>query len=100
VKEGRGWYLQSEKYRIVFLKQGAAEEKRRELAGLQQERGDSDADWEMRLQEAVDSAEQWKAFAEKLGKEKGEMDAQLTRLQVQEEVGVTQGLELSILPQV
>jgi len=58
------------------------------MAGLQQERSDSDADWEMRLQEAVDSAEQWKAFAEKLGKEKGEIDAHLSRLQVQAQVGV------------
>ena len=65
-----------------------AEEKQQELSGLQRERADSDADWEMRLQEAVDSAEQWKAFAEKLGKEKGEIDAQLSRLQIQTEVGV------------
>lgn len=78
------------KAHTMYLKQRAAEEKRHELVGLQQERADSDADWEMRLQEAVDSAEQWKAFAEKLGKEKSKIDAQLTILQVQAEVGMSQ----------
>lgn len=33
------------------------------------------------MQEAVDSAEQWKAFAEKLGREKGDLDAQILKLQ-------------------
>jgi len=37
----------------------------------------SEADWEGRLQSAVDSAEQWKAFADKLAAERGALDAEL-----------------------
>ena len=37
----------------------------------------SEADWEGRLQGAVDSAEQWKAFADKLAAERGALDAEL-----------------------
>ncbi len=42
-----------------------------------QERESSDAEWDARHQEAVDSAEQWKAFADKLTKEKEEQQQQL-----------------------
>lgn len=38
------------------------------------------------LQEAVDSAEQWKAFAEKLGKDKGQLEARLAELEQQLQV--------------
>ncbi len=42
------------------------------LDSSRQERESSDAEWDARHQEAVDSAEQWKAFADKLTKEKEE----------------------------
>ena len=61
--------------------QAEMESKSAQLDAAQQEKGASDADWELRLQEAVDSAEQWKAFAEKLGREKGELDSQALELQ-------------------
>ena len=48
-----------------------------ELAALHQEKDASDSDWEQRLKEAVDSAEQWKAFAEKLGNEKEKLCAEI-----------------------
>ena len=51
------------------------------MEAWEQEKAASDADWETRLQEAVDSATQWKEFAEKLGKEKSELDIQLAGLQ-------------------
>ncbi len=47
------------------------------LDSSRQEREGSDAEWDARHQEAVDSAEQWKAFADKLGKEKEEQQQQL-----------------------
>ena len=37
----------------------------------------SEADWEGRLKGAVDSAEQWNAFADKLAAERTEVDAEL-----------------------
>jgi hypothetical protein len=37
----------------------------------------SEADWEGRLKSAVDSAEQWNAFADKLAAERGALDAEL-----------------------
>ena len=61
--------------------QASHSEKLREMEAWEQEKAASDADWETRLQEAVDSATQWKEFAEKLGKEKGELDTQLAGLQ-------------------
>lgn len=42
------------------------------LASSRQEQERSDAEWDTRHQEAVDSAEQWKDFADKLSKEKEE----------------------------
>ena len=48
------------------------------LDSSKQERESSDAEWDARHQEAVDSAEQWKAFADKLTKEKEEQQEQLT----------------------
>jgi galactokinase len=47
------------------------------LDSSRQERESSDAEWDARHQEAVDSAEQWKAFADKLTKEKEEQQQQL-----------------------
>lgn len=66
--------------------QVAVSERATRLERLEQDKAASDADWESRLQEAVDSAEQWKAFAEKLGKEKGELEALLADLQKRTEV--------------
>ena len=56
------------------------------LVALQQEMDASDADWERRLKEAVDSAEQWKAFAEKLGSEKAELQPLVADLEQQLQV--------------
>lgn len=49
----------------------------------------SEADWEGRLKSAVDSAEQWNAFADKLTAERAEVDAELatTRADVQARLG-------------
>ncbi len=47
------------------------------LDSSRQERESSDAEWDARHQEAVDSAEQWKAFADKLTKEKEVQQQQL-----------------------
>lgn len=47
------------------------------LDSSRQERESGDAEWDARHQEAVDSAEQWKAFADKLTKEKEEQQQQL-----------------------
>ena len=66
--------------------QASHEEKLREAEVAEQEKAASDADWEIRLQEAVDSAEQWKEFAEKLGKEKAELEPQLRELQQEYQV--------------
>ena len=56
------------------------------LVALQQDKDASDSDWEQRLKEAVDSAEQWKAFAEKLGSEKDSLSAQIGDLETQLQV--------------
>lgn len=48
------------------------------LAGSKQEQESNDAEWDARHQEAVDSAEQWKEFADKLSKEKEEQQQQLS----------------------
>lgn len=56
------------------------DEKAALLERLHQEKHASDADWENRLKEAVDSAEQWKEFAEKLGREKADLEFQAQRL--------------------
>jgi hypothetical protein len=48
-----------------------------ELAAAREGRDASDADWEARMQAAVDSAERWKELAEKLGADKGSADAAL-----------------------
>ena len=37
----------------------------------------SEADWEGRLNSAVESAEQWKSFADKLAAERAQLDAEL-----------------------
>lgn len=47
------------------------------LASSKQEQESNDAEWDARHQEAVDSAEQWKEFADKLDKEKEEQKQQL-----------------------
>lgn len=47
------------------------------LASNKQEQDSNDAEWDARHQEAVDSAEQWKEFADKLSKEKEEQQQQL-----------------------
>ena len=47
------------------------------VASSKQEQNSSDAEWDARHQEAVDSAEQWKEFADKLSKEKDEQQQQL-----------------------
>ena len=47
------------------------------LASNKQEQESNDAEWDARHQEAVDSAEQWKEFADKLSKEKEEQQQQL-----------------------
>ena len=47
------------------------------LASSKQEQESNDAEWDARHQEAVDSAEQWKEFADKLSKEKEEQQQQL-----------------------
>lgn len=47
------------------------------LASSKQEQESNDAEWDARHQEAVDSAEQWKESADKLGKEKEEQQQQL-----------------------
>ena len=43
----------------------------------QEEQKASEAEWDTRHQEAVDSAEQWKAFADKLSSEKENLQQQL-----------------------
>lgn len=48
------------------------------LASSKQEQESNDAEWDARHQEAVDSAEQWKEFADKLSKEKEEQQQQLS----------------------
>lgn len=53
---------------------------------MQQDLEASSSDWESRLQEAVDSAEQWKAFAEKLGGEKGNLDSEVVKVREQLQV--------------
>ena len=55
----------------------------------ERKRAAGEAELETRLQEVVDSAEGWKAFAEKLGKERGALEAQLTSLTAQLEVHAT-----------
>lgn len=70
----------------LMLIQRSLERKVEEMAQAARERVESDADWESRLQEAVDSAEQWKEFAEKLGKERSSLQAQLADLQGRFEV--------------
>ena len=47
------------------------------LASNKQEQESNNAEWDARHQEAVDSAEQWKEFADKLSKEKEEQQQQL-----------------------
>lgn len=47
------------------------------LASSKQEQESNDAEWDARHQEAVDSAEQWKEFADKLSKEKEEQQQHL-----------------------
>lgn len=47
------------------------------LASSKQEQESNDTEWDARHQEAVDSAEQWKEFADKLSKEKEEQQQQL-----------------------
>ena len=47
------------------------------LASSKQEQESNDAEWDARHQEAVDSAEQWKEFADKLSKEKEEQQQKL-----------------------
>ena len=46
----------------------------------------SDADWESRMKDAVSSAEQWKAFAEKLGAEKEALQSTLASAEQQLQV--------------
>lgn len=47
------------------------------VASSKQEQESNDSEWDARHQEAVDSAEQWKEFADKLSKEKEEQQQQL-----------------------
>ena len=58
------------------------------LGTSRQERESGDAEWDARHQEAVDSAEQWKAFADKLAKEKEE----------QQQLLATASTDLQVVP--
>lgn len=63
--------------------QASLSEEKAALVALHQEKDTADKDWEQRLAEAVDSANQWKAFAEKLGSEKSDLDKQCLSLEDQ-----------------
>lgn len=72
-------------------KQAAYEAKQVEAKTAAQEREASDADWELRLQQAIDSAEKWTAFANALqadkGKAEGEASSTASQLQVAAQIG-------------
>lgn len=59
-----------------------------------QEKESSDAEWDARHQEAVDSAEQWKAFADRLGSEKEAVQQQLAAVSAELQVSRTAYLEV------
>lgn len=61
------------------------------LASNKQEQESNDAEWDARHQEAVDSAEQWKEFADKLSKEKEEQQQQLASASADLQVSTTTG---------
>lgn len=52
----------------------------------QEEHKVSDAQWDARHQEAVDSAEQWKEFADKLSREKEDQQQQLNSVNAELQV--------------
>ena len=66
------------------------------LDSSKQEREASDAEWDARHQEAVDSAEQWKEFADKLGKQKEEQQQQLDAVSAELQVCSVECLSVSV----
>jgi len=58
-----------------------------ELASLRADKEADAADYEQRLQEAVDSAEKWKQFAEGVQAKAGELGEQLAGVQAELQVG-------------
>ena len=66
--------------------QAALEQLKAHVQDSAQEREASDADWEQRLKQAIDSAEKWQAFAGSLGSDKAALQAQATTLADQAQV--------------
>ncbi len=59
-----------------------------ELAAVQGDKEADAAEYERRLQEAVDSAEKWKQFAEQVQASQAELQEQLAAVQAELQVGV------------